>query len=179
MPESAYSFCRTFEFLNSRNSFTSLLDEMLSHIAGALPPSADRESVLFKSKYILTELLTNAIKHSFTKNTLFKIDIENNVLKLVKTDNGSPLSLILHANNAYPHEEIVTADAIHVLYAQYQNLSCIKFFVKENMDEGALDINNIMEHFGLLIITKSSDEFYYHYDPKLALNRFEAIIKLF
>lgn len=177
MPEMKDRISQRFEFLNTGNSFTSLLSKMLLFIGDALPAAADKETVLFKAKYVLTELLTNAIKHSGTNSSFFDIDIENQALRINKTDTGQPLKFALPNEQTYPYSTRIAGDAMHVLYASCLQPGTIKFFAKENTDDAEFDINNIFEHFGLLIITKSSDDFKYFYEAKTGLNRFETTIK--
>lgn len=174
MPEMKDRISQRFEFLNTGNSFTALLSEMLLFVGEALPAAADKETVLFKAKYILTELLTNAIKHSGTNSSFFDIDIENKALRINKTDTGRPLKFALLNEQTYPYSTCIAGDAMHVLYASCLQPGVIKFFAKENTDDTEFDINNIFEHFGLLIITKSSDDFRYFYEAQTGLNHFET-----
>jgi hypothetical protein len=44
--------------------------------------------------------------------------------------------------------------------------------------DSPLDVSNLMEHFGLLIITKASDNFTYEYDIAKGLNTFSVYIEV-
>jgi len=54
----------------------------------------------------------------------------------------------------------------------------IEFKLEEYSKDEEVVIDTLLEHFGLIIITKLSDKFNYSYDPANNLNIFEANIKL-
>jgi anti-sigma regulatory factor (Ser/Thr protein kinase) len=152
-----------------------MLEEMLGFIKENLPEEGDFASTIFKSKYILTELVTNAIKHTHCKSSTLRIEVTPNMLTFLKTDKGKPLTLPSVPGTLASDETVVTSDIMHTLYTirredkQY-------FYCKDNATP-IFEVNNdFPEHFGLLIITKAADEFYYNYDTSGGLNVFRALV---
>ncbi|HVV56118.1 MAG TPA: hypothetical protein VHC47_12360, partial [Mucilaginibacter sp.] len=88
------------EFDNSTGAMITSLDRMLEYISGTIPPHADADDILFRCKVIVTELLTNAIKHAGDGSTLFGIERDSEQLVIQKSDKGAPLYLI---NNRHLH----------------------------------------------------------------------------
>jgi anti-sigma regulatory factor (Ser/Thr protein kinase) len=170
-----------FNFDNSADKLVSSLQYMLDHIAGSLPQQADAEDILFRSKVIITELLTNAIKHAGKGATLMQIETDENRLLISKTDNGMPLYLINTRNNASAQVEaankrLISADMLNSLYAIWETENHIRFSSEEGSLDDFLSVEEVMEHFGILIITRSSDEFTYTYDRDSRSNIFKVLI---
>jgi hypothetical protein len=164
---------RQFEFINVSNNLTSALKEMLEFINDNLVENVPAISLLFKAKIILTELLTNAVKHSFSRSTLIDICVADNCIVLKKTDHGMPLSLIAYANTGEPRIPI-TNDILHTLYAIPEGNDTIRFACEEATMDDLVAIERIVEHFGLIIITKASDKFVYQYCESTKANIFTA-----
>lgn len=164
---------RQFEFLNVNNNLTLALKEMLEFINDNLVENVPAISLLFKAKIILTELLTNAVKHSFSRNTLIDICVDDNCIVLKKTDYGMPLSLIAYTNTDETKIP-VTNDILHTLYAIPEEKDTIRFACEEATINDLEEIDRIVEHFGLIIITKASDKFVYHYCEATNANVFTA-----
>lgn len=156
-----------FEFGNSADTLVTSLQYMLDHIAGITPADADWEDIRFRCKVIITELLTNAIKHAGNGITLFDIETEGRTLIIRKTDHGSPLYLV--DNNTHTPAEkaeskkLITADPLNSLYACWESENSIRFISEESSIEDFLSVEQVMEHFGILIISRSADEFTYTY----------------
>jgi anti-sigma regulatory factor (Ser/Thr protein kinase) len=169
-----------FEFGNSTETLITSLQYMLGHITGSIPPKADSEDILFRCKVIITELLTNAIKHAGLDSTLFDIETDGHQLIIQKTDRGAPFYLI----NANSHsstdnaenKKLISADPLNSLYAVWESENRIRFASVESMDDDTLPVEQIMEHFGILIITRSSDEFTYTYHANTNSNIFKVRI---
>ena len=169
-----------FEFDNKAGELVSSLEYMLGHIKGCLPAHAATEDVLFKCKVIITELLTNAIKHPGKGKTLFNIETNEKELTISKTDFGLPLYLINTRNNsaraiAETNKRLICADPLTSLYANWESENHIRFSSEEGFS-GDFSIEQVMEHFGILIITRSSDEFTYIYHQKTRANVFRVQI---
>jgi hypothetical protein len=162
-----------FEFLNSVDHLTTAIKQTLHFIATSLPDNPAAEQTIFKAKVIITELLTNSLKHSGTGSTLIDITVNKGELEIVKTDFGAPLNLN-NANNKAP----VTNDVLHTLYAIQKSLYEIQFICEENNLGGILVVDDIVEHFGLLIITKAANNFTYIYEPEAKANKFRAALKI-
>lgn len=166
---------KQFEFLNSSYHISSDIKQILEFIENELPARSVSNNLLFKAKIIVTELLTNSIKHAGINSTTIYVIINGSTLSIKKTDFGNPLSLIEKdhpINTRIP----ITNDILHTLYAIIDSQKCVNFFCDENNMDDILAVENIVEHFGLLIITKSTDKFTYHYNNRLKENIFEALI---
>lgn len=169
-----------FEFDNSTASLTQSLEYMLAEIAESIPISADAGDILFRSKVIITELLTNAIKHSGQGNTLFDIEVDSQYLILRKTDQGAPLYLIdtfdHSATDTLADKRLISADPLNALYAHWENENRIRFISEESSIDDFLSVEQVMEHFGILIISRSSDQFTYTCYKETHTNIFEVRI---
>jgi len=166
-----------FEFDNSAEKLVGSLEYMLEHIAGNLPARADAEDILFKSKVIITELLTNGIKHAGNSNTWFEIEIYPDCLVIRKNDKGTPLYLVDpdHLPKvADENKKLISADMLNSLYAIWESENHIRFASEEGSFDEVLPVEQVMEHFGILIITCSSDEFTYTYDRLSHTNTFRV-----
>ena len=155
---------------------SALLEEMLSAIQDNLPANKVTPELIFRSKYILTELITNALKHANSNEAFLHLQISEQLVRFIKTDDGNKLSIPAKYDE-YKAGYIVTNDIMHTLYAVDKE-DRMFFYCHEN-NEPILDIvNDFPEHFGLLIITKASDEFYYEHQPSINLNTFSVTINL-
>jgi len=170
-----------FEFDNKAGELVSSLEYMLGHIKACLPALAATEDVLFKCKVIITELLTNAIKHPGKGKTLFNIELNETSLAISKTDFGLPLYLINTRNNsakaiAETNKRLISADPLTSLYANWESENHIRFSTEEGSSDDSFSVEQVMEHFGMLIITRSSDEFTYAYHRNTRSNVFNVRI---
>jgi anti-sigma regulatory factor (Ser/Thr protein kinase) len=162
---------KQFEFLNSNATTISVLRQILDYIKTVLPANTEADTLLFKTKVIITELLTNALKHSGSNSTLIDIKVTKKILTITKTDQGNPLSLI-DKTNLTRDRITVTSDALHTLHARSTAKDQVQFLFEENNLDNITVIDNIVEHFGLLIITKAADIFVYTYDHHARSNTF-------
>jgi len=164
-----------FEFGNSADKLVSSLQYMLDHIAGNIPARADAEDIMFRSKVIITELLTNGIKHAGNSSTLFDIETYSDSLLIRKTDNGLPLYLVnSHKHSGAQNEDnkkLISADFLNSLYAIWESDNHIRF-ASEEVSFDDMPVEQVMEHFGILIITRSADEFTYTYHKESGFNIF-------
>jgi anti-sigma regulatory factor (Ser/Thr protein kinase) len=170
-----------FQFDNSADKLISSLQYMLDGIAGGIPPHADPDDILFRCKAIITELLTNAIKHAGKGSTRFKVESDGAKLIICKTDTGMPLYLINTRDNVMPessaeNKRLISADPLSSLYAVWEKENHIRFTSEEGSLDDFLSVEQVMEHFGILIITNSSDEFTYTYDKNTRENIFRVRI---
>jgi hypothetical protein len=170
-----------FQFDNNAAQLVSSLEYMLGQIGGHIPPQADAEDVLFRCKVIITELLTNAIKHAGKGSTRFDIELDAQKLVICKTDTGMPLYLVNTRNNttnkdAGLNKRLISADFLNSLYAIWESENHIRFASEEGSLDDFLPVEHVMEHFGILIITRSSDEFTYTYDKATRANIFRVRI---
>ncbi|WP_158827174.1 hypothetical protein [Mucilaginibacter lacusdianchii] len=152
-----------FNFDNRTSSLTPLTQQVVNYLTGLLTPQQAASGILFKAKFIVTELLTNALKHSAVSNASLDIIITDTHLEIIKTDTGQPLPLINQTDLPVDVKTAISQDFMHRLYAMPLSNGAISFFCEETSFDTP-DINQINEHFGLLIITKTADEFMYWYD---------------
>lgn len=170
---------KQFLLPNTRQSIKASVQELLDFIVNQLPAEIDRDSVSFKIEVILIELLTNGIKHAGTKETFLDITVDGSHINIDKKDFGNRYqpgnitSLLIHNPG---HRELLTKDGLHSMYAVVESDTRIKFTCEEVNDDESLDVNDLMEHFGLLIITKASDNFTYEYNIDMGLNTFSVQI---
>ncbi|WP_183572752.1 hypothetical protein HDF18_05485 [Mucilaginibacter sp. X5P1] len=167
---------KRFDFLNSDETITPVLKQILEYIKSALPAIVNTDDTLFKVKIIITELLTNALKHSHSKSTIIDVKITNKILTITKTNYSDPLVLIAKTNVTRDRVAI-TKDMLHTLYAKSTAKDQVQFLCEENNIDETSSINDIIEHFGLLIITKAADIFVYTYDHHLGSNTFVVTIE--
>lgn len=153
-----------------------LLEEMLSIIHENLPQEKVTHQLIFRSKYILTELITNALKHANSHKASLNLELSDSKVRFIKTDDGNKLNIPTEYDE-YKAGYIVTNDVMHTLYTVDKEDKMF-FYCQEN-NEPVFDVINAMpEHFGLLIITKASDEFYYFHESGSNLNTFCVTINL-
>jgi hypothetical protein len=167
---------KQFEFITGSDNLTSSLKEMLGFINDNLVANVPAINLLFKSKIILTELLTNALKHSFSRYTLIDISVGNHSITITKTDHGMPLSLITYANSS-ENRIPITHDILHTLYAIPDGPDAIRFGCEDSTMEDLDAVAQIIEHFGLIIITKAADKFVYKYEAQTKANKFTVTLK--
>jgi anti-sigma regulatory factor (Ser/Thr protein kinase) len=119
-------------------------------------------ALLLRAKFIIAELLNNAVKHSGTEQTTLTIELHEKSLFIRKADTGMPFNLIVELERQ-DEQLMVSSDAMHLLYAVKRDDAVVSFYCKENLTF-ELDVNKLAEHLGLLIITKAADEFTYRYN---------------
>jgi len=172
-----------FEFDNSADKLVSSLQYMLDGIAGGISSQADSGDIMFRCKAVITELLTNAIKHAGKGHTRFDVESDGTKLTICKTDTGMPLYLLATRNNtaaesAAENKKLISADPLSSLYANWESENHIRFTSEEGSLDDFLSVEQVAEHFGILIITNSSDEFTYTYDKNTRENIFRVKINL-
>jgi hypothetical protein len=168
-----------FEFDNCADKLVSSLEYMLGQITPCIPPHADSNDILFRCKAIITELLTNAIKHAGKGSTRFDVESDGSKLIIRKTDTGMPLYLVNTRNNTVPentaeNKRLISADPLSSLYANWETENHIRFSSEEGSLDDFLSVEEVAEHFGILIITNSSDEFTYTYNKTTRENIFRV-----
>jgi anti-sigma regulatory factor (Ser/Thr protein kinase) len=152
-----------FNFDNRTASLTPLTQQVVNYLSGQLSQHQAASGVLFKAKFIVTELLTNALKHSAVSNARLDVIIKETSIEIIKTDTGQPLPLTANDSLTPGNKTAISQDFMHRLYAELMPSSEVRFTCEEASFDTP-DINQINEHFGLLIITKTADEFTYWYD---------------
>lgn len=164
-----------------------LLDEVVKSIAPLLLVAESRhEEIAFKSKVIVSELLTNTIKHTQQKSTLLEVAIYREELRFIRRDYCAPLHFPATASRKalewplspalYPDTMVVYEDDLNALWVQVTETGAL-FSVTPKPAEDC-NINSLHEHFGLLLVTLSSNKFTYEYYPDTQENIFTASIRL-
>jgi hypothetical protein len=176
---------KEFSFSNDSLAMYPLLNEIISFLKIHLPS----EHYAFKisnCKQILIELLTNAVKHSNADNTFIHVIINGRSIEITKCDKGRkfylnnytswpPLSWPLERK--YVGEKIkIYEDDISNLFATIKSENRIVFDIEEYPIDKVSSSSNLLEHYGLLIMAKFSNEFFYVYNPEDNTNQFTTII---
>ncbi|WP_353720648.1 anti-sigma regulatory factor [Dyadobacter sp. 676] len=175
-------------FKSSREAIPGTLNLCLDHIRRKAGASQPGEDLMAKIKWVIMELLTNAVKHSGERETVLKIGLTADALILEKEDYGKPLILVGQDKKKimWPLEHLARPVDFPIYHNGMDSL-CVRtdqsgravFFIEQlaEMEMPAL-LSDTSEHFGLLIMTKASDEFAYEHDPDTGLNRFISIFYL-
>ncbi len=168
-----------FEFEVSTAQLVPLLQQMLRYVQQQVTlPAPALEAFLFETKIILTELLTNAIKHTGNGLVQFNIEINNTGLLITKTDKGPPIKLLHHPGFTKPGDVLqVTNDIMHTLLATLEARQTLRFTYTEHELPALPDAQQLHDHFGLLLIAKAADECRYCYNAEEKTNVF-AVKKL-
>jgi len=142
-----------------------------------------REQLLNKCKFIITEFCTNAIKHSGQQQSNFTVYKNNSSLIIERIDRGHPFSILWNGNVlSFPLPDEVNTitlmeDDINRLRLKKINTHAARFYTEQTLGE-TINGQYINEHFGLIIICTSSDEFVYTHNPANGSNMFTATLKL-
>ncbi|MFD0749432.1 ATP-binding protein [Mucilaginibacter calamicampi] len=170
-----------FVLPNIRESMISSLREIRAFIYEFLPADAASEQLGFKIEMVITELLTNALKHVKNAETCMRIYLDDNYLTIEKTDFGSQFNPENFADifkQAPGYKKLLTYDELHSIYAVVEMNNTVRFTCEQNDNKKEVDINAINEHFGMVIISRSAEAFTYHYDIASGLNRFTVRMRL-
>ncbi|BAV10237.1 hypothetical protein SAMN05421788_104392 [Filimonas lacunae] len=163
------------------------LEEVLSFIEQHLPPLYTHSpSLLFYCKTILSELLTNTIKHAEQDATELLITLYPQYLTIIRRDQCPPLHFSCTAQNTslqWPlaasllnTRHVIYKDDLNVLHLQLTAEGQAIFEAWQNTGN-TFDINTLHEHYGLLMITLSSKIFTYLYDAGTQQNIFTATVE--
>lgn len=175
------------DFSNKSEDISDILDMCTSYIIKKT--AGDLGSVvLSKVKWVLTELLTNAIKHSETSTSTILVSINNEEIILQKQDSGAPMQFYDSSlnqtiswpitNKLYDTSHIIYTSSTETLIAHIVSDGSIRFLIEEiEPDVRESILTDMSEHFGLLIITKSSTEFSYVYSSDKKMNLFKSVFK--
>ncbi|MCC8407406.1 hypothetical protein LJ707_00575 [Mucilaginibacter sp. UR6-1] len=168
---------KEFIFLNDKSVLTPSLKQVLAYVEECTGASLiENYEVFFKVKSIATELLTNSFKHSHAHTVNLVVDIDSDKLIIQKYDSGPPVKF--GKPGLCNGKKQISYDIMCRLFANYHDEYNVSFAIEECTDDELPDIENLTEHFGLLIITKCADDFIYHYDDENKLNLFTAKINL-
>ena len=167
---------KTFNFNNTIADIFPLMNEIVSYIKEHVP-ALSTSARLIPYQHVLVELLTNAVKHAGADSSLFSIEITEKEVTIVKTDNGN--SFYLNKCGSFPlhvsfegQQVEIRKDALFCLYGIIDSAHSLVFKVVEYPLYFAEEVTSLYEHYGLLILIKSSDHVVYRIDPETGLNHF-------
>ena len=172
---------RQFFLPNTRESMVESLREIRGFISEFLPANVVERDIIFKVEMVVTELLTNALKHVKDSESHMRIYIDNQWLSIEKTDFGTqfnPNNFADIFNHPVGYKILHSFDELHSVYAVLENDNRVRFTCKPKIHRQEIDPTSVDEHFGMIIISKSAEEFTYNYDSDSGLNRFNVRIKL-
>jgi len=170
------NYKQSFEFDNELSSISSFSHQLLECLVSRLMNHHHDEQLIFKARYIIGELLNNAVKHSGCSKTVFTLIIENDCLTIAKADEGNKLELmnkVGYLKSGVP--TLIMADGLHELYITKESDELLSFFCREPQNE-KVTIQHLQEHMGLLIIAKAADNFTYCFNSPV--NTFTATVNL-
>lgn len=147
---------------------------------------ADAEAVLFKIRVIVSELLTNTIKHTReSATTQLNVAITADKLVLIRQDDCAPMHFSATdqrpllvwpiAAEHYNCRYTVYEDDLNALSVSIDSAGKASFHAWQN-PEAFINIPALNEHFGLLMIALTTQAFTYEYQPHSKANIFTAAI---
>jgi len=177
------------DFTSNKEEIPGILNECLEHIRQKTQSAPPNEGTLSKIKWVVTEMLTNAIKHSGEEHCMLAVKVSDNRLILEKEDQGKPLSLTEQytgkstewpiSDLSEPLEFQIYHNGIDSLIVRADDPNRAGFFIEQLEDTAMPDlIQDTSEHFGLMIMAKSADAFSYEYDQDSHTNRFTCVFQL-
>ena len=155
-----------FIFEHTAGALLPFLHKAGQHIKNTLSNNVT-EIVMHKCKFVLTELCTNGIKHSGEPQSIFDITISEKTITIQRTDAGAAFfpATLNQKQEASPNQSqgIITLseDDINRLNMQPIDSKTVRFFVDEVPSTSKKNSPTLGEHFGLIIICQSSNNFTY------------------
>ena len=143
----------------------------------------DKEQLLSRCKFIITELCTNGIKHSGRQESVFIITTHNGNLIIERQDNGTPLKVTGNDSEI----QVPLAEEIDIITVMEDDINCLRMqklheysvkFYTQPKDPMLQVPPTLNEHFGLVIICLSADSFIYVHNSATGANTFTATINL-
>jgi len=147
------------------------------------------DAVIQKTKMILIEFLTNAIKHCGDAKTFVEIGLTAVELVIKKKDAGNAVSFEIGGSRYIWPLAGVPRPGTH--FSIYDHYGCklmafikdecnLRFWVEEPefADDPDFDAMQLPEHFGLMIIARASNRFEYFFDRHNCTNNFIATVAL-
>ncbi|GGH80100.1 hypothetical protein HNQ91_004925 [Filimonas zeae] len=186
MPETPL-YTATFT-VDSQVDLPVFISDLSNTVSAHLPLApAEADVVLFKLRVIVSELLTNTIKHTQeSATTLLRVTITSDGMQLIRQDDCAPMHF--PANDKRPslvwpipaehcnHRYTVYEDDLNALSLSINDTGTASFYAWQNPD-ALINIPSLNEHFGLLMIALSTQAFTYEYQPATKANIFTASIE--
>ncbi len=170
-----------FSLTNTQKSMVTSLQEIRRFIDEFLPAHAASEELSYKVEIVITELLTNALKHVKDADSNMRIYLDDSYLTIEKTDFGNQFNPNNFADifkQSPGYKILLTYDELHSVYAVLEASNTVRFMCETKKNRNRIDINNVGEHFGMIIICRAAEAFTYHYDAASGLNRFNVRMRL-
>ncbi|MGV3703848.1 MAG: hypothetical protein ACO1NU_00600 [Arcticibacter sp.] len=173
---------KQFLFDNNVQSIQPLMHEIVEFIRANV--SEARYAVKVNHcRHIIVELLTNAVKHSGAAHSLLNVDIEGDIINIQKIDNGKPFFLknygYLPLHESFVGEQVeIHKDEFYCIYAIVDSPCSLKFEVVEYPIHSPDQIMDMEEHYGLLILLKSSSSVRYLFSNTEGSNHFDISVSL-
>ena len=167
---------KEFIFRNDATTLYATVLEIMSFIE-EVTSGADSQTTS-RCSIILTELLTNGIKHTGGSASYITVKKHEDSLHLTTSDQGN----LFLAENEDRHQVgksiLLSADALSELYVVVEDHNKFRFMALDQAIGDEIPVHGLLEHYGLQMITKASDHFYYEYYPEEQLNIFRSVILL-
>lgn len=167
-------------FPNRADKIYTFIQKVIAFIEHHIPEKAYQ--ITFNTRVIVTELLTNSIKHTGHGDTGVELILTPTTFTIKKTDEGMPFDLT-HDGAGWPLADDIKSpvriysDALNGLYANVISPYSLSFYA-ESYPNDDNDYADISEHYGLIIICRASDAFVYQYNPRSRQNIFTVTINL-
>jgi hypothetical protein len=174
---------KSFVFDNATVHLNSVLMSCLKYIDEKKEVLPVPVAIHPRIKWTITELLLNGTKHAGTSESNLILKLSEKNLVIQKEDSGNPLRLKVRR----PAEELLWPIRNSLLQQEFEiyhnGNDSLRVYTESNdtaifrvteLDEFEMSqmLVNTAEHFGLMIITKSSDHFSYLYDRPTKRNIF-------
>ncbi len=165
--------------------FMEYLEHVLEQLRCSLPSGVSHTMVMRRCRWVITELITNAHKHSGQQEVSLSILIFPDRLSIIKEDRGSPMSLPVEDGFiCWPltaqqcgREINIREDDFQALIASIDMNGKVTFSVKAKEEKGYAGRRQISRNFGLTIISGVCEQFTYHFDTMTGKNVFTSVIR--
>ncbi len=172
---------RQFTLPGTREAMIGSLQDIRGFIGEFIPEHADTQDLAFKVEIVITELLTNALKHVKDSESHMRIYLDDNYLTIEKTDFGTQFNPDNFADifkQKPGYKTLLSYDELHSVYAVLEMNNTVRFICEQKRNRNKIDINGVAEHFGIIIISRTAEAFTYHYDTASGLNKFNVRMRL-
>jgi hypothetical protein len=180
-----HGYQKSFVFHNATENLNSVLKSCMNYIDEKKEVLPVPVTIHPQIKWTITELLLNGTKHAGTaeSNLTLKLNVKSLVIK--KEDSGNPLRLKVNeppGELSWPLQDSLLRQEFEIYH---NGMDSLRVFT-ENRDTAVFRVaeiediampqllGNTSEHFGLMIIAKSSDHFSYLYDRHAKRNIFSV-----
>lgn len=176
---SEYSDIITLEFNHEPGLIPQMVKGLIENIKSQPAISELPGHKALRIGWVLTELLTNAVKHAKTRSSEVTIQLSKSHLLIRKSDHGNPLPYLpLNGQNEGQDMVIIYQNGPELLTGQVAG-NTILFVIEEHSEPSQEDLlSQISEHLGLMIIAKACETFRYEYIVEEKMNIFSCAISL-